>query len=373
MNRFMRAAAVITGTVLLISTAACGDKDDKKEKSSSAGGAKLSGEYCTIVPVNGQLMSTGDKSLDEYLDYSRDCYNNLAVKELGFDSGNFEMTDMRSAARGADTVVYNGSYNVSDGKILFKYDQTTRFEKNGEKKVFDIADSKPDYDSDIITGKKQADKEEITAEMQKKVEASMIERMEKFNETGTFYNLVGNSINFSDKIRDFNIMPLFVQNVTGNNKQEDVPVYLYCIDDLLCVPTYGFKLDGKYKAGKDFTVDYNALATYLDDEYSKYYLFGYDKEKSRADDLKEVLERQLGSTDDTKLEFSDGRWEWYSSDGELINDGVYQESSEYEGLIAMSITDDSVHCDADFKVLSPIFFYIDDSGSIWLPYMMKVD
>ena len=197
--------------------------------------------------------------------------------------------------------------------------------------------------------------------------------MEKFNETGTFYNLVGNSINFSDKIKDFNIMPLFVQNVTGNNKQEDVPVYLYRIDDLLCVPTYGFKLDGKYKAGKDFTVDYNALATYLDDEYSKYYLFGYDKEKSRADDLKEVLERQLGSTDDTKLEFSDGRWEWYSSDGELINDGVYQESSEYEGLIAMSITDDSVHCDADFKVLSPIFFYIDDSGSIWLPYMMKVD
>ncbi|MBQ6181859.1 MAG: hypothetical protein IJK31_09280 [Ruminococcus sp.] len=366
-----RFAALMSAVILTAGISSCGNKDNEGKKSS--GGSKLDGEYCTIVPVNGKRMFAMDKSLDEYLDYSKDCYDSLAVKELGFDGGNFEMTDVRSAARGADTIVYNGSYDVSDGKILFKYDQTTRFEKNGEKTVFDIADGKPDYDSDIITEKKQADKEEVTAEMQKMTNAKMIERMEKFNETGTFYNSVGNSVDFSDKIKDFNIMPLFVHNVTGNNKQEDVPVYLYHVDDLLCVPTYGFKLDGKYKYGKDFTIDYNALDVYLDDEYSMYYRAGYDKDKSKADSLKSVLEKQLGSTDDTKLEFSDGRWEWYSSDGELINDGVYEESSEYKGLIAMSITDDSLNCDADFKVLSPIFFYIDGSGSIWLPYMMKVD
>lgn len=349
MNRFMRAAAVITGTVLLISTAACGDKDDKKEKSSSAGGAKLSGEYCTIVPLTGHKMSE-DMSLDDYIEESRNYYAGVDFKALDFDGSDFEMTELQAGGR--ILKVYKGSYNVKDGKIVFNY-KTTTVDNHGEKEVYDVADGVPDDDE--------------SAEF--RIQAAVIKRMQTLNETGTYYQYVGNRIDFSDIFIAYNILPMVVQNVFGSTKRDDTPVYLYPVDDLICVPTYGTELDGSYSYGKDFTIVYNAMDTYLEDEYSRYYMAQDD---SFRNNLKTNIEKQLGSTDDTRIEFSGGKWKWYDSDGELINDGIYKESEEYKGLIAMFVTEESAHMNKDSIIMSPEFLYL-SGGEVWLPYMMKAD
>ena len=123
-------------------------------------------------------------------------------------------------------------------------------------------------------------------------------------------------------------------------------------------------------AGEDFTIAYNALDTFLEDEYSRYYT---SKNDALKNDLKTNIEKQLGSTDDTWIEFSGGKWKWYNSEGSLINDGIYKESEEYRGLIALFVTEESANPDGTAVSMSPEFLYLDSDGKIWVPYMMKAD
>ncbi len=344
----MRKLPILLASLMLLSCTACGDSDDDNGGRDS----RLNGEYCTIVPINGTRM-TEDMSLDKYLTESRVNYKNLPFKELVFDGNDFEMSNITSMYVGSATV-YSGSYKVSDGKLHFNY-KTTTVDNHGEVTVYNIKD------------------DESNAEGNENVRAGLIKLMNKFNETGTFYTYVGNRMDFSDRYVAYNVMPVVVQNVMSGNKNNDVPVYLYTMDDLICVPTYGTELDGSYKYGKDFTIVYNALDTYLDDEYSRYYINGWDKDSEKTENMRSSIESQLGSTDDTKIEFSDGKWKWYNSAGELINDGIYKESEEYKGLIAMFVTEESANPDKDFITMSPEFLYLDDSGKIWIPYMMKAN
>ena len=338
------AAAVLTGGL-----ASCGSGDDDNDKGSSAGGAKLSGEYCTIVPLTGHKMSE-DMSLDDYIEESRDYYAGVDFKQLDFDGSDFEMTE--SQLGGRILKIYKGSCKVKDGKIVFNY-KTTTVDNNGEKEVYDVADGVPDDD-----GSKQA-----------RIQAGLVNKMQTLNETGTYYQYVGNRIDFSDRIIAYNILPMVVENVFGSIKSDDTPVYLYPVDDLICVPTYGTELDGSYSYGKDFTIVYNAMDTFLEDEYSRYNLSQNDNFRNN---LKPYIEEQLGSTDDTRIEFSGGKWKWYDSDGELLNDGIYKESEEYKGLIAMFVTEESANPNKDFILMSPEFLYL-SGGEVWLPYMMKAE
>ena len=338
------AAAVLTGGL-----ASCGSGDDDNDKGSSAGGAKLSGEYCTIVPLTGHKMSE-DMSLDDYIEESRDYYAGVDFKQLDFDGSDFEMTE--SQLGGRILKIYKGSCKVKDGKIVFNY-ETTTVDNNGEKEVYDVADGVPDDD-----GSKQA-----------RIQAGLVNKMQTLNETGTYYQYVGNRIDFSDRIIAYNILPMVVENVFGSIKSDDTPVYLYPVDDLICVPTYGTELDGSYSCGKDFTIVYNAMDTFLEDEYSRYNLSQNDNFRNN---LKPYIEEQLGSTGDTRIEFSGGKWKWYNSAGELINDGIYKESEEYKGLIAMFVTEESANPNEDFILLSPEFLYL-SGGEVWLPYMMKAE
>ena len=338
------AAAVLTGGL-----ASCGSGDDDNDKGSSAGGAKLSGEYCTIMSLMGRKMPD-DISLDDYLEESRNDYAGVDFKQLDFDGSDFEMTE--SQLGGRILKIYKGSCKVKDGKIVFNY-KTTTVDNNGEKEVYDVADGVPDDD-----GSKQA-----------RIQAGLVKKMQTLNETGTYYQYVGNRIDFSDRYIAYNILPKVVQNVFGSIKRDDTPVYLYPVDDLICVPTYGTELDGSYKYGKDFTIVYNAMDTCLEDEYSRYNLFQND---SSRNNLKTFIEKQLGSTDDTRIEFSGGKWKWYNSAGELINDGIYKESEEYKGLIALFVTEESANPDEYYISMSPEFLYL-SGGEVWLPYMMKAE
>ena len=338
------AAAVLTGGL-----ASCGSGDDDNDKGSSAGGAKLSGEYCTIVSFMGRKMPD-DISLDDYLEESRNDYAGVDFKQLDFDGSDFEMTE--SQLGGRILKIYKGSCKVKDGKIVFNY-KTTTVDNNGEKEVYDVADGVPDDD-----GSKQA-----------RIQAGLVNKMQTLNETGTYYQYVGNRIDFSDRYIAYNILPMVVENVFGSIKSDDTPVYLYPVDDLICVPTYGTELDGSYSCGKDFTIVYNAMDTFLEDEYSRYNLSQNDNFRNN---LKPYIEEQLGSTGDTRIEFSGGKWKWYNSAGELINDGIYKESEEYKGLIAMFVTEESANPDEYYISMSPEFLYL-SGGEVWLPYMMKAE
>lgn len=360
----MRKLPILLASMMLLSCTACGDSDDDNGGRDS----RLNGEYCTIVPITGKKM-TEDISIDDYLEESRLINKEVPFKALSFDGSDFEMTEFKAGVK--TTNVYKGSYKVKDGKIAFNY-KTVTFGK--EKKVYDVADGVPEFDNSIILNRTKVDEEVYNAEVQKKIQATLVNHMLTFNESGTYYQYVGNRIDFSgNSYYAYNILPMVVQNVVGVNKRDDIPVYLYPVDDLICVPTYGTKLDGSYKYGKDFTIVYNAMDTYLDDEYSRYYINGWDKDSEKTENMRSSIESQLGSTDDTKIEFSDGKWKWYNSAGELINDGIYKESKGHKGLIAMFLTEDSARPDEDFISLSPIFLYLDDSGKIWIPYMMKAN
>lgn len=351
MNRFMRAAAVITGTVLLISTAACGDKDDKKEKSSSSGG-NVGKEYCPVIPVTGKKM-TVDQNVDEYLEKSKTFYTeDFKHRIFKLDDGSFDILDLRQPNLERS---FAGNYKIEDGKILFDY-KTATVKNKGEKTVYDI-DDEDNNDSD---GVKKA----------------LLQSMKEFNETGTFFNTVGSPLQYSDIVNDYTVMPLVIQNFRGNTRPKGVPVFLHIVDDFLCVPTYGFDLNGDYSCGNDFTVTYNPLAAYLDDEYSVYYTNDYENTgaggRTMAENLEEIITQQAGNTEDISIEFSDGNWEMYNSEGEFLNNGVYSESEDYEGMIAMFVTEDSAKTFSHYQALCPLFFYIND-GEIWYPYMIKAD
>lgn len=411
----MRKLPILLASLMLLSCTACGDSDDDSKTGKSTSGNRISdddgsvessssditlngddneessssetslsdddneesvssdimldGDYCTIVPITGKKM-TEDISIDDYLEESRLNNKEVPFKALSFDGSDFEMTTIVNPGV---YHTYEGDYKVSDGKIIYNYKKTVTVDKEGEKKSYYLTDGVPEVDQHIIMKTKKVTDEEYKAEVEKKKQAAIVERMIKFNDTGTFYTFVGNRMDFSDRYVAYNVMPMVVQNVMSGNKRDDIPAYLYPVDDLICVPTYGTELDGSYKYGKDFTIVYNAMDTFLEDEYSKYYVLGWDKDSQKVENLRSTIESQLGSTDDTKIEFSDGKWKWYNSAGELINDGIYKESEEYKGLIAMFITDDSLNCVKDFKILSPEFLYLDDSGKIWIPYMMKAN
>ena len=73
---------------------------------------------------------------------------------------------------------------------------------------------------------------------------------------------------------------------------------------------------------------------------------------------------------DCTINFSDGEWEWYNKNGELINNGTYSESDKYQGLISMSVTEDSEKPDSIMIELCPLLLYI-YNGEIYSPYYLK--
>lgn len=82
---------------------------------------------------------------------------------------------------------------------------------------------------------------------------------------------------------------------------------------------------------------------------------------------------------DTIIEFENGTWNWYDKEHSLINNGEYQESSIYDGLIVMYITDGKKpypeHLEEYYKKISKsapcIYLYIND-GKIYFSALIKI-
>ncbi|MBP3309581.1 MAG: hypothetical protein J6L05_02065 [Ruminococcus sp.] len=375
MKKFL--SAVLAGIMCTVSFTACGDKADDEKKDGGLS-TKVDGEYVSIRPFNGKKEAF-ENGIDEGIKYSivlvedhekdnNGEYNPYAIK---FSDGEFLMPidDL-----GNGWMYYDGTFSVKNGKIKFSYENRI-FSGNGSK--INIKDE-VEYDADIARGtsekleglSKEEKKELIEQELQKLHIQSAVEIMQKLNETGSYVNIVAPAMNFNDKFNSFSIFP-YIRYVPLPKTNYDYPNMLYIIEDFLCGDTYGIELDGKYEKGKDFILKHDIEDVIRNDEQSSF--FGLeDTDKSLQRNI-EIARAQYDCDDvETTIEFSDGEWEWFNADGGLINNGKYDESKEYPGLIMMCLDEDSKNC-PEYAIDTPLWLYIADDGEIYYPGYVKMN
>ena len=160
------------------------------------------------------------------------------------------------------------------------------------------------------------------------------------------------------------------------------PSVLEVHGDFLCVPVYGFTIDGSYRKGGDFTVDYVPENTLRDDRWSLAYYNETDKTFSAQPDEERIsaqlsmLAGRYGIPDGSKLQlrltFSGGSWEMTASDGTSISKGGYQESEKHPGLIAMYAESDEPQKQKIISEIRPLFLYIEKDNSVYYPGFIRL-
>ncbi len=138
------------------------------------------------------------------------------------------------------------------------------------------------------------------------------------------------------------------------------------LGDFLCTQTYAFNLAGNWKKGEDFTIEFNQLNSFYEDEYSWF----QNMSEERKEQVEYWISHDIGDFSgsyDTTIYFSNDKWEWYNSENELINNGKYQESDKYPGLIAMYVNDESKNAIDAPTVL--VFFIFE--GKVYYPAFVK--
>ncbi len=368
-------SAILVGAMCAGAFTACGDRNEGKSGRSSA---KCNGEYVSITPFDGNREAFKD-SIDEGIEYSINLAEEYEKKSdskydpylIKFSGDEFLMPIMM----GADGLYYDGTFSVKNGKIKFSYENRI-YPKNDHKTNIN---DKVEVDNSILskTSKKleglsnEEKKKLIKEEQDKLVIQKTVELMESLNETSSYYGYVAPAMNYNDKWADFSVLPFIRHIVPYGGINTDYPNTLYAVDDFLCTETYGIELDGKYKRGKDFTLKHDLEDTLENDEQS--YYKGRDDAEELIDKTIERAKLNYDCDDlETTIEFSDGEWEWFNADGGLINNGRYDESKDYPGLVMMYVDEDSKNC-PDYAITSPLWFYIADDGEIYYPGYVKMD
>ena len=135
-------------------------------------------------------------------------------------------------------------------------------------------------------------------------------------------------------------------NISGWKKQ-----YFTQVNEFLCTETAGMILNGSYEPGNEFSISYDFTAVTNDT---------YSRSDVKAQKLRQGAPNCLVNGTST-IHFTNNYWEWIDYQGDIIGKGTYTESSLYKGLIKYT----------DEEKKKSIFIYIDDSGQIWFPYMIK--
>lgn len=364
MKKFLTASlAVLLCTGLLL---ACESKEENESASGKKeGGSSLSQignstlEYRPVYRVGvskSVMLEDVDAGMRESLDYIKEAEAD-GVETIGYLklilSGDKFISDVLD--RNYSWSYYDGTYSIEDDKIHFYYENKTVPDSD---MVVNIND---DYGDD---------------ERSKK---AILQEMQSMNETGTYIKTIAPSLAYNDKSIDYNVEPFFINTISNNLEKYNVPVYLISKGDFLCVPTYGFELNGDYSFGNDFKINFNQQTSLIDDPASIYNIYkNYENDEAKADEYLEKFEMRcepqfVNGEFDTTIEFSDGEWKWYNADGELINNGKYQESKDYKGIVSMYLTDDSKNCEKITKMLDPLLFYIADDGEIYYPGYVKMN
>ncbi len=365
----MKMIAAGAAALMCASFTGCGDSGSGK---SSKGSASASGEYY-MMHINGMKEYDDIENLDEAIEDDID-REYMSSVDITLDKKNFEVG---IGAKMYDAW-YEGKYSVgNDDAIEFEYDSYHVKSEDDEETVFECSEERlEEMEEDLEWAQEiNADFSSSEEDFRKAItilnENKRIETMLEMNESGTAPFRIAPPISANDR-NEFNIMPNFLP-IIGSQKNDDEVVTYKHKGDFLCVDTYGFELDGKYRAGDDFTINYDPIDAMTDFKYSGFYWdggFGDEIDEEIAQRWVNRYEISFKADDlDTTLEFSDGEWEWYNSEGDLINNGEYLESKDHKGLVYMFTTEDS---EIDKETLGSMFFYIDD-GEIYYPGFIKVD
>ncbi len=374
-------SAVLVGAMCAGAFTACGDKKD--DKKSSGLSTKGDSKYVSIVPLDGRTAPFNE-SIDMGIKYSKNCaeeyekengekYNPYLIK---FSDDEFIIPHSDSPYNMAtEWVYYDGTFSIKNGKIKFSYENYINSDDDSKININD--DSYVDEDiingtSKKLDGLSSDEKKELKKTEQKKINIkNQIKLMEKMNETGAYSNVVIPPMNYNDRFTEFSILPYirYARGFRGVNF--DYPNTLITVDDFLCADTYGIELDGKYKTGKYFTLTCDLEDTMKNDEQLSYH---WESDEEIIDKMLRYAKEDYDCDDvETTIEFSDGEWEWFNADGGLINNGRYDESKDYPGLIMMYLDEDSKNCLDDALYTYPLWFYIADDGKIYYPGYVKMD
>ncbi len=284
---------------------------------------------------------------------------------LKFSGGQFQVSCMNSNNRVTAALCYSGTMKQEDDELQFNYQNlhidflsraSNEIELYGDPPMIDISMNQEYQETD----------RHFTDYM----------KMKTWNESGSFA-CFKNAISSLSAIRNgFNprVFPILTQcsSMVSNNVWEQLPPCILKVkNDFLCIDTYGSSVQGKYARGKAFTINYNYKTAMEDCLYSSLYQTGGTTNPELITNMQSNL-GDSGDRYDTTVEFANGEWTWRNSAGELINNGIYTESSKYPGLIEMQITDQSAVNDSNYISIR-VIFYIADNGKIYYPAFVKAE
>lgn len=352
------------------------DKTEPINESIDDGALSTKGksEYVSIVPLDGNVKPIKE-SVDGGIEYSIQLVKDYEAENsdaeynpymIAFSGKNFVMPVGQG---GKEYAYYDGTFSIKDGAVRFSYEN---YIGAGGSKI-NIDDEVEEPDKNILLDPHSSD-EDYEKEAAKNAKKITIGKMQKLNETEAYAKVVAPSMNLSDKWTDPTVLP-YIRYNRGSQINIEYPNTLKAVDDFLCTDTYGIKLDGSYKRGKKFKLEHNLRDTIKNDPQS------IINDRYREEAPEKWLERttemylcQYGCDDfNSTIEFSDGEWEWFNADNKLLNNGKYEESEDYPGLIKMYIDEDSEKCPEYAKMIYPLWFYIGDDGEIYYPAFVKVD
>lgn len=307
---------------------------------------KPEGLYYRIEPLELKFYEDYVDDLDDALkDYSED---NANLYSIEFDGDEAEIYEMYSGAT-YDTYIAEYKIDEKTGQFTFDYQSLERLVKGETIKV------EPGDKSDDLK------------------ETALISKLEMLNDGGGAPRYSFPWIAINDKFADLGYLPKpVIYSGAGNNIVEGYPANLYNMGDVLCSEIYGFELDGKYKPGKRFTLKFDQLEAFRNGPAAEV----YEDSLYQKEDI--IAAHYHSEKTDSTIEFDDGEWTWYNHEGDVINDGEYIESEDYEGLIAMYYTGESEKMGVEDPYIvynmyaeKPIFLYITDDGEIYYPALIK--
>ena len=334
-------AAFAAAAVLAGGLASCGSGDDESKSEKKAGASTAGGKYVRIYGA-GLYALQWKEDIDGYIKN-----NSTASSESYFVELNGGKAVIRFPIQEVEREMH-GSYKQNGDVLEFEYSELTDY-KDGEV-IHELS---------------------INDEGDSRSEKNAIKSMKSFNESGCFpldINEAGSGLG-----NGYNTLPNVTHRaVNSSYKIKTEPSCDFkCEGDMLCIDVYGFELDGSYSSGKDFQVRQNWLRCMNDDPMGNSDISAGDRTFKAIGDAIGVEDASDAGDYDCTIEFSDGRWEWYNSRNELINNGIYEESQEHTGLIAMYLTADSKNQQKDRSYM-PLTFYI-NGDDIYYPEYVKIN